>query len=309
MKIGVYGGNVRRGATLNSLVDEVAQMEERGFASYWFSQVDSYDALTVIALAGRQTSTIELGVGVVPTYPRHPYALAQQAATANVLAGGRLTLGVGPSHRRGVEDNLGLPYASPARHTREYVTILKVLAREGDVKFEGEHFKTNATFVVPGAQPFDVVISALAPLMLKTAGEVADGTVTWMVGRNTIKSHTAPLVTEAARNAGRETPPRIIVGLPVCVHDDIQEAVERSVQLFKGYDRLPNYKRQLEAEGLNQAGEIAVVGNERQVIEELRGFFDAGATEVIASVFSAGEDRQASFQRTYELLESLATER
>jgi len=69
MKIGVYGGNVRRGATLNSLVDEVAQMEKRGFASYWFSQVDSYDALTVIALAGQQTSTIELGVGVVPTYP------------------------------------------------------------------------------------------------------------------------------------------------------------------------------------------------------------------------------------------------
>ncbi len=306
MKIGVYGGNVRRGATLTSLVDEVAQMEKRGFVSYWFSQVDTYDALTVIALAGQQTKTIELGVGVVPTYPRHPYALAQQAATANVLAGGRLTLGVGPSHRMGIEGNLGLRYVSPARHTREYVTILKALANEGEVKFEGEHFETNATFVVPGAQPFDVVVSALAPLMLKTAGEVADGTVTWMVGRNTIKSHTAPLVSEAARNAGRDTPPRIIVGLPVCVHDDFQEAAERSVQLFKGYDRLPNYKRQLEAEGLNQAGEIAVVGNERQVTEELRGFFDAGATEVIASVFSAGEDRRASFQRTYELLESLA---
>jgi F420-dependent oxidoreductase-like protein len=308
MKIGVYGGNVRRGEALTSLVHEVSQMEERGFASYWFSQVDTYDALTVIALAGQQTATIELGVGVVPTYPRHPYALAQQAATANVLAGGRLTLGVGPSHRTGIEDNLGLRYTSPAWHTREYATILKKLASEGQVKFDGEHFAINAALSVPEAQPFDVVISALAPLMLKTAGEVADGTVTWMVGRNTIRSHTVPRITEAARNAGRDTPPRIIVGLPVCVHDDTQEAVERSLQMFKGYEQLPNYRRQLDAEGLNQAGKIAVVGNEQQVTEQLRGFLDAGATEVIASVFPAGNDRRGSFQRTYELLQGLASE-
>jgi len=309
MKIGVYGGNVRRGTALSSLIDEVAEMEERGFASYWFTQVGTYDALTVIALAGHKTHTIELGVGVVPTYPRHPYALAQQAATANVLAGGRLTLGVGPSHRKGIEDSLGLKYESPARHTREYVTILKALANEGHVEFDGGHFDTNASFSVPEAQPFHVVISALAPLMLKTAGEVADGTITWMVGRNTIKTHTTPRVTQAAQNAGRDTPPRIIVGLPVCVHDDAQVALERSVQMFKGYEQLPNYRRQLDTEGLSQAGEIAVVGNERQVTEQLRGFFDAGATEVLASVFSAGKDRRASFQRSYELLEGLARSR
>jgi F420-dependent oxidoreductase-like protein len=246
---------------------------------------------------------------VVPTYPRHPYALAQQAATVNVLVGGRLTLGVGPSHRRGIEDSLGLRYTSPARHTREYVTILKTLANEGSVRFHGEHFDMDAAFVVPGAQPYEVVVSALGPLMLKMAGEVADGTVTWMVGRNTIKTHTAPRIIEAARNAGRDTPPRVIVGLPVCVHDDAQEAKERSLAIFKGYERLPNYRRQLDGEGLHQAGEIAVIGNERQVTDQLRGFFDSGATEVIASVFSAGEDRRVSSQRTYELLESLASER
>ena len=98
MKLGIYGGNVRRGQPLTSLVDEIVQKEEEGFSSYWSPQVGTFDALTVFALAGQQTSRIELGTAVVPSYPRHPSALAQQAATVNSLAGGRLVLGVGPSH-------------------------------------------------------------------------------------------------------------------------------------------------------------------------------------------------------------------
>lgn len=305
MRIGIYGGNVRRGAELTSLLDEIKDMEQRGFASYWFPQVGTFDALTMIALAGRETSRIEFGTAVVPTYPRHPNTLAQQAATVNVLTGGRLVLGVGPSHKPGIENSLGLEYARPAQHIREYVTIVKALADEGKVDFSGEMYRINTGFTIPGAQPFPVVVSALAPLMLKAAGEVADGTVTWMVGKNTIEHHTVPRIRRAAADAGRPAP-RIVVGLPVCVHDDVDVAKARSVQIFKGYGMLPNYRRQLDAEGLDEAGEIAVVGNEDQVAEQLHGFFDAGATEVIASVYPAGDDSRASFARTQALLEKLA---
>mgnify|MGYP003307168877 FL=1 len=179
MKLGIYGGNVRRGQPLTSLVDEIVQKEEEGFSSYWSPQVGTFDALTVFALAGQQTSRIELGTAVVPSYPRHPSALAQQAATVNSLAGGRLVLGVGPSHAPGIEA-LGLAYEKPAKHMREYVTILKTLANEGQVDFSGDMFQVKTGFMCPEAQPFDVVVSALAPLMLKAAGEVADGTVTWL---------------------------------------------------------------------------------------------------------------------------------
>ena len=96
MKLGIYGGNIRRGQPLSSLVDEISEMENQGFSSYWCPQVGTYDALTMIALAGPQTSTIELGTAVVPSYPRHPNALAQKAATVNALAGGRLILRLGP---------------------------------------------------------------------------------------------------------------------------------------------------------------------------------------------------------------------
>ncbi|HJL61714.1 MAG TPA: TIGR03564 family F420-dependent LLM class oxidoreductase [Pseudomonadales bacterium] len=305
MKIGIYGGNVRRGAPLTSIIDEVVEMEERGFSSYWFPQVGTYDALTVIALIGQKTSRIEMGTAVVPSYPRHPSALAQQAATVNTLTNGRLVLGVGPSHKPGIEDGLGLKYDRPALHMREYVSIIKSLGTEGKVDFDGEMYRIKTGFAVPEAQPFQVVISALAPLMLKAAGEVADGTVTWMVGLNTIKNNTSPAIRKAASDAGRSDP-RIVVGLPVCVHDDKDQATARAVQIFKGYGMLPNYRRQLDAEGIEEAGEIAVVGNEKEVEEQLPGFYDAGATEVIASVIPAGDDSRGSFKRSYELLESLA---
>ena len=303
MKIGIYGGNVRRGAPLTSLVDEIVRFEDAGYASYWTPQVPTFDALTVLALAGRQTSRIELGTAVVPSYPRHPSALAQQAATANALAGGRLVLGVGPSHAPGIEA-LGLAYDRPALHMREYVTILRALANEGKVDFEGEMYRMKTGFMCPDAAPFPIVISALAPLMLKAAGEVADGTVTWMVGRETIAGSTAPRIRAAAAAAGRPDP-RVVVGLPVCVHDDRAQATARAVGIFKGYGMLPNYRRQLDAEGLGEAGEIAVVGNEDEVTGQLRAFFDAGATEIIASVYPAGDDSRGSFARTHALLESL----
>ena len=304
MKIGIYGGNVRRGKPLATLVDEIVEKEAQGFASYWTPQVGTFDALTMLALAGRATSRIELGTAVVPSYPRHPSALAQQAATVNALCDGRLVLGVGPSHAPAIEA-LGLAYDRPARHMREYVTILKALGGEGRVDFQGEMYRIRTGFACPGAQPFAVVVSALAPLMLKAAGEVADGTVTWMVGKNTIGARTAPGIAKAAADAGRPAP-RVIAGLPVCVHDDKAQATARAVQIFQGYGQLPNYRRQLDAEGLDQAGEIAVVGDEDDVTRQLQAYFDAGATEVIASVYPAGDDSRGSFARTTALLEKLA---
>lgn len=305
MKIGIYGGNVRRGQPLVSLVDDVVTQEENGFSSYWMPQVGTFDALTMIALAGQKTSSIEMGTAVVPSYPRHPNALAQQAATVNALCGGRLVLGVGPSHAPVIE-SLGLAYDRPALHMREYVSILKALGETGQVDFSGQTYNIRTGFACPDAQPYAVVISALAPMMLKAAGEVADGTVTWMVGRKTIEEHTVPRITKAATDAGRDAP-RVVVGLPVCVHDEKEVATARAVQIFSGYGQLPNYRRQLDSEGLEQAGEIAVVGNESEVAAQLQGFFDAGATEVIASVYPAGDDSRGSFARSTECLKNLAS--
>ena len=303
MQIGIYGGNIRRGAGIHSIIDEVHAYQDQGFYSYWFPQVGSFDSLTMIALAGQQAKSIRFGTAVVPTYPRHPNVLAQQAATVNAVIQGRLTLGVGPSHANGIKA-LGLEYLKPAKHMREYVTILRALTSEGRVSFEGEFYRMRTGFQIPDNQPLAIVMSALAPLMLKTAGEVADGTVTWMVGTQTVKNHTIPHINAAAEAAGRAKP-RVVVGLPICVHDDIDEAKQRAIQIFKGYGALPNYRRQLDQEGLKEAGEIAITGNEAAVEAQIRDVFAAGATEVIANIYPTGNDGAKSFARTQSLLKKL----
>ncbi len=125
MKIGLLTGFAAGG--IGALVDELVRAEELGLQSAWLVNIRSYDALTVLALAGQRTSRIELGTNVVPTYPRHPSALAQQALTTQAAAGGRLLLGIGLSHRVTMEQSLGFDWSRPVRHMREYLNALRPL--------------------------------------------------------------------------------------------------------------------------------------------------------------------------------------
>src|SRR5919198_909294 len=107
---------------LATLLAEIELAEAAGFPSVWMPNIRGFDALTVLALAGARTRSIQLGTGVVPTYPRHPAALAQQALTVQGACGGRLTLGIGLSHRVTMEQGLGFDWSPPIRHMREYLT-------------------------------------------------------------------------------------------------------------------------------------------------------------------------------------------
>src|SRR3954452_6806870 len=205
------------GFDLRRAGDVAAAAEAAGFASVWFANLTrGADALSLITLAGQATSTIELGTAVVPTYPRHPLAMAQQAATTNVLVDGRLGLGIGPSHRMRIEDEHGLSYEKPARHVREYLSVLVPVLREGAVEFKGETYQVTSGLQVQGNVPFPVLISALAPAMLRLAGELCDGTITWMAGRRAVDEHVVPRITAAAEAAGRAAAPHI--GTPPVAH-------------------------------------------------------------------------------------------
>ncbi|HEV7626147.1 MAG TPA: LLM class flavin-dependent oxidoreductase, partial [Streptomyces sp.] len=132
MRIGLY---INGGASLDALLGRVRAASAAGLDSAFFSQVTAWDAITVAALAARETPGIEVGTAVVQTYPRHPLALAGQALTAQTVSGNRLTLGIGPSHRQIVEGLLGLSYDRPALHTREYLTALRPLLRGEPVEY------------------------------------------------------------------------------------------------------------------------------------------------------------------------------
>ena len=303
MRIGIFMGSMDIPPTLEGQIQRVFDAEEQGFDSFWFPQVFGADVLTVIALAGQKTQRIELGTAVVPTFPRHPVVLAQQALTAQAATGGRLTLGIGLSHKSTIEDWLGLSYARPTRHMREYLRVLRPLLNEEGVDFNGNEYRVHGALQVPGASPCPVLVAALGSQMLAIAGELADGTVTWMAGRKTIETHIVPRINAAAAEAGRPRP-RVCVGVPIAVANDEGAARRRASRLFQGYNQLPSYRSMLDIEGADGPGDVAIVGNEANVERELRALADAGATDLLAMIFPV-EDATRSAARTGLLLKSL----
>lgn len=224
MRIGTF--SVAAAATLEELTAEVQAAAAAGLDSAFFGQTTAWDAITVAAIAGRAAPGIETGTAITTTYPRHPIALASQAVTAQALTGGRFTLGIGPSHRSIVQDAFGYSYDRPARHTEEYLTALRPLLRGEEVDFHGETLTAVGQVDAPGATPPSVLISALGPVMLRIAGELADGTVTTWVTAQGVAEHIVPGLTKAAEAAGRPAP-RVAVGTVMALTGDPDGARER----------------------------------------------------------------------------------
>jgi len=198
----------------------------------------------------------------------------------------------------------GLSYEHVGRHTEEYIRIVVAALHGDDVQVDGDDFRVHVGTPTAAPFPVPVLLGALAPRMLRVAGEVADGTITWMANREAVESHVVPRITAAADAAGRPAP-RVVVGLPVAVHDDVDEAREAAARLYGFYGNLPNYERILRIGGLERSADACVVGDEDAVSSQLRALVDAGATDVWAAIFPVGDDRAASRRRTRALLEHL----
>src|ERR1022692_3595809 len=149
MRIGMSLTEPTGPGALAALRDQLQQAADDGFASAWMSNIFGVDALTALAVAGSQVPGIELGTAVVPTYPRHPAVLAQQALTVSLALGGRLALGIGLSHRIVIEDMYGYSFERPARHMSEYLSILLPLLDGEKAAFEGETMRANIGLSVP----------------------------------------------------------------------------------------------------------------------------------------------------------------
>jgi 5,10-methylenetetrahydromethanopterin reductase len=305
MRIGITLPTPGDAPDLPTLLDRMVEAEALGLATIWMPHISArgFDALTTLALAGARTRTIELGTWVVPTFPRHPAALAQQALTAQVASGGRLTLGIGLSHRVTMEGVFGFDFSRPVRHLREYLTCLRGLLAGQTVTFEGEEFHVRGfQLTVPGATPPPVVVAALGPHMLRLAGQLADGTVIWMGGPRYLTEHVVPTIGAAARAAGRPAP-RVQVSVPVCVTDRPEAVRAAAAAAFARYGQLPSYRAILDKEGAAGPEAVALIGDEATVRAGVAAFAAAGATDFSAALFTPpGEDAQ----RTLALLRSLA---
>jgi F420-dependent oxidoreductase-like protein len=291
-----------------SLPDTVAQLRrfaDAGLDHAFAVQIFGPDSLTLLAAAGAQVPGIELGTGVVPIQPRHPTVLAQQALTVQWATGNRLILGIGVSHQVVVEGMWGMSFEAPARYMREYLTVLMPLLRGETVSEAGERV-TARTFqpIGPGATSAPpVLVAALGETMLKLAGRVADGTVTWMTGIRTVASHIAPTIRRAAEEAGRPAP-RIGVALPVSVTADIGAARDRVNDEFAIYPGLPSYRAMLDREGAHGPADVALLGDEDGVASSIERLASVGATDFVASIVGTAEERVRTFALLSEISRS-----
>jgi alkanesulfonate monooxygenase SsuD/methylene tetrahydromethanopterin reductase-like flavin-dependent oxidoreductase (luciferase family) len=138
--------------------------------------------------------------------------------------------------------------------------------------------------------------------MLRLAGSMTDGTITWMTGPATLKGHTVPALAAAAEEARRPAP-RVAAGLPVCVTDDVDAARERAATSFSIYGQLPSYRAMLDREGAAGPADVAIVGDEDAVRAQLDELEASGATDFVAAEFGASSEER---ERTRALLKSVA---
>lgn len=301
MRIGLAVGDLRGPVTAEELARQVRSAAERGLSGVWASQAFGWDALTALAVAGVQVPEIELGTAVVPVPQRHPLVLAGQALSVQAATGNRLTLGIGAGISMMVTGMYGLPADRPAARMREYLSILRPLLRGEAVSHQGETLTAVGQVGVAATTPPPVLLAALAPAMLRLAGELADGTVTWMTGPRTLADHIVPSITKAADAAGRPSP-RVVAGLLVSVTDDEHGVRGRIAEQFGLAGQVPEYRAVLDRERAAGPQDVVIAGNENQVERQLRRLRDAGVTDFFAAPFGSPDEQD----RTIEVIAALA---
>lgn len=253
----------------------------RGFDSVWTNQYPGgWDPLTMLAAMGDGPG--ELGTAVVPTYPRHPAVLASEAMTVQALTGGRLTLGIGPSHAVAITGWWGIPYTAPARHTREYLEVLRPLLRGEHVTYAGKFFTVDTQLATVAPEP-PVLIAALGPRMLEVARDLADGTIAVWVRPDTVAGYLVPRLGDGAR---------VAVMVMVAVTNDPDGVRETVARDFSIVDNLPAYRAMLDRGGLSGPADTIIAGDEAAVLREIERFRDAGVTDLIVGPLGSTPDRK-----------------
>lgn len=305
-------------SNIQRAITRIQQLEGLGFHSAMMGTAFGFDPIATFALAGQRTERILLTTAVVPTYSRHPIAMAMGAATAQAASGGRFRLGLGPSHRPIVEHIYGLAYERPVRHIREYLTVVRQLLQQGATSFQGEMIRARTQLSVEEAPPTPVLMSALGEQMCRAAGGVADGVLPWLAPPDYVAKTIVPSVRAGAEKEGRSVPP--IIAETACVLSTDRDAVMRAVREQMGfYLGMPAYRALFQRAGLLDASwkpdqgwttdmvdAVIPWGRPEDVAAGVQRYFDAGADEVVLSPVGAGSDVAGSYEKSLAALGEIA---
>ena len=268
------------------------------------------DALTTFAAAAAKTSTINLGTSIVPTYPRHPLVLAQQALALQDLAPGRLRLGIGPSHRFIIENMYGLQHSKPLAHLREYVEVLRAALWAGKVNHHGHFYNVEAMF--PRTAQIPIFISTLGKMAFQLAGQIADGAITWVCPVAYLLHTGIPALRSSAAAAGRSAP-ILVAHVPVALSEDRASVLSAGHRFLDFY--APFFANVFSNAGFQITSDqkvsdalvdnLVISGNEEKVAARINELLSAGLDELMISqvpVTGTGKDERQQQARLMHLI-------
>jgi F420-dependent oxidoreductase-like protein len=285
----LWFGGEDEAISVEDIVTEARQVRDDGLSGYWIPEQWDTEPISLISMLAPLVPDIEMVASVIPILSRHPLIAAQETVTVQLLTGGRFTLALGVGHKDTARKRWGCDFEHPVARLREYLSIVLPLVREGHVEFSGEIYSSTAR--LRRCRPWpetSVLVGAMGPNMLRVAGQVADGTVTWLCGLGGLRDHVVPTITAAAAEAGRSRP-RVAAMLPLCVTADEAGARQRIAAAWAPYQMRATYQNALARSGATDAGAISLVGSPSAVSNALDEFAEAGVTDFVAVPMSASE--------------------
>jgi F420-dependent oxidoreductase-like protein len=283
-------GLIVDGANSAAAVNTIVAAEDAGVRQIWMLQPPNLpDTLTTFAAAAAKTSKVNLGTSIIPTYPRHPLVIAQQALALHDLAPGRFRLGIGPSHRFIIEDMYGLQRSKPLAHLREYVKVLRTALWDGKVDHHGEFYNIEATF--PRTAQIPIFISTLGKMAFQLAGQIADGALTWACPVPYLFDTGIPTLHSSAAAVGRSAP-TLVAHVPVALDEDRDSILSAGHKYFDFY--APFYANVFSNAGFpitsdqsvpdDLVDNLVVSGNEATVATRLNELLETGLDELMVSL-------------------------
>ena len=231
MRVGLHVLGIGTGARPEVIRAVAAAAEAAGFATLWWGEhvvlvdrpasrypysddgriavpadADWLDPLLGLSYAAAVTTRITLATGVLLLPEHNPVLLAKQAATLDVLSGGRLTLGVGIGWSAEEFAALGVPFARRGARTVEYVAAMRALWSDDVASFRGEFTSFEAVRVNPRpvrGRRIPVVAGGNSDGALRRAAAFADGWYGFNLSTAEAVERIAALAGEARRR-GRD---------------------------------------------------------------------------------------------------------
>lgn len=221
--------------------DEIAararQAEATGYDSVWvydhlFHRFEGKDTVgfhecwTVLSGLAALTDRVELGTAVLCAGFRNPALLAKMATTLDMIASGRLILGIGAGWHEPEFEGFGFPFDHRVSRFEEALQILRSLLRDGSVSFDGTYHRANQCEILPRGPRSNgppLLVGAFGPRMMRLTARYADQwMIDWLGPAERVREQTGK-VREACRAEGRDPATLAITGGVTVAYPDLGE--------------------------------------------------------------------------------------